>query len=292
MAIRINLLAEQQALEEARRRDPVKRAAIWSGILTSVILIWAGLLQFQIIQASKELGVIEERLKITEEDSKDFHAAWNTNGEIESRLALLDKYSTNRFFWASALNALQQTGMDHVRVMQLRSLHSYSINAEARYRTNLVEQLQPRSKWRFWEAKPALPDIASAAEAQLERVLQGPQFSRGQDLVSTKVQYSTNQSRLTAAIEVTRPPTASENISFSIEARDYSDQGRQVNEFLQNLFHFSYFQENLHKVEGQGVRLRERGIQAEEENNDTVYPERPFIRFTIDCRFEERVRAL
>jgi len=41
MPIRLNLLAEAQAAEEARRRDPVKRA-IWIGaLLVSVVLVWS-----------------------------------------------------------------------------------------------------------------------------------------------------------------------------------------------------------------------------------------------------------
>jgi len=38
MPIRINLLAESQALEEMRRRDPVKRA-IWVGVLVVSLLL-------------------------------------------------------------------------------------------------------------------------------------------------------------------------------------------------------------------------------------------------------------
>lgn len=42
MPIRLNLLAEAQAMEEMRRRDPVKRA-IWVGsLLVAVALAWAG----------------------------------------------------------------------------------------------------------------------------------------------------------------------------------------------------------------------------------------------------------
>ena len=39
MPIRLNLLAEAQALEESRRRDPVKRA-VWAGVFLVLALAW------------------------------------------------------------------------------------------------------------------------------------------------------------------------------------------------------------------------------------------------------------
>jgi hypothetical protein len=287
------LLAEQQAMEEARRRDPVKRAAIWVGMLAGGMLAWTALIQMEISRARGSLEVVEARLKTIEENSKDLHTAWQVNGQIESRLALLDKYTTNRFYWAVALNALQQTVIDQVRVMQFKSSHTYANNAEVRFRTNVVVSLEPRSKWRFWEGRQNIPDIQAMAASRLEGVLQRSQFSRAPELLATKVQYTTNRTRVSANIEVALPKSASESIVFSLMARDYSNPpGRQVNEFLQRLGQLPYFQETLHRMEGQGVRLRERGIQPEVESEDPIYPGRAFIPFVIDCRYEERVRAL
>ena len=47
MPIRINLLAEQQAAEELRRRDPVKRAIWVAGFFVVVVVVWSGYLQFK-----------------------------------------------------------------------------------------------------------------------------------------------------------------------------------------------------------------------------------------------------
>jgi len=45
MPIRINFLAEQQAQEEERRRDPVKRAAWVAAAWVGLLLVWGGYLQ-------------------------------------------------------------------------------------------------------------------------------------------------------------------------------------------------------------------------------------------------------
>ena len=58
MPIRINLLAESQALEDMRRRDPVKRA-IWVGVfLGLVILAWSSSLQLKAMVAKGKLNQI------------------------------------------------------------------------------------------------------------------------------------------------------------------------------------------------------------------------------------------
>ena len=47
MPIRINLLAEAQALEEMRRKDPVKRAALAAGALVCLALVYSSYLQLR-----------------------------------------------------------------------------------------------------------------------------------------------------------------------------------------------------------------------------------------------------
>ena len=63
MPIRLNLLAEAQAAEESRRRDPVKRG-VWIGILIVVVMLaWGGSLQFQVVLANSELGHLEGQMQ-------------------------------------------------------------------------------------------------------------------------------------------------------------------------------------------------------------------------------------
>ena len=59
MPIRLNLLAEAQAAEELRRRDPVKRA-IWIGaLILAAMLVWSSSRQLQVMLASSELNRLE-----------------------------------------------------------------------------------------------------------------------------------------------------------------------------------------------------------------------------------------
>ena len=58
MPIRINLLAEAQAAEEMRRRDPVKRAVWIAGALVLVVAAWVVFLQVKIMKASGQLRYV------------------------------------------------------------------------------------------------------------------------------------------------------------------------------------------------------------------------------------------
>lgn len=126
MPIRINLLAETQAAEEMRRRDPVKRA-IWAGIaVVSAVLLWSGWLQFKIIHARGLLEKQESAWKSREKSFQEVTDKQKKLVESERKLAALQRLSTNRFLWGSVLNAIQQTVVDQVQVTRLKGDQIYS----------------------------------------------------------------------------------------------------------------------------------------------------------------------
>ena len=61
MPIRINLLAEIQAAEEERRKDPVKRTMLAAAFLAGVIVLFAAVLQVKVMTASRSLGSLQSR---------------------------------------------------------------------------------------------------------------------------------------------------------------------------------------------------------------------------------------
>jgi hypothetical protein len=108
MPIRINLLAEAQAAEEARRRDPVKRAIWVAGTLILIMLLWGGYEFSKAMVANSELQTQQATwngiaatfgmVRTNEARLKDF----------DRKLNSLTQLSTNRFLWGNCLNALQQ----------------------------------------------------------------------------------------------------------------------------------------------------------------------------------------
>jgi hypothetical protein len=129
MPIRINLLAEAQAAEELRRKDPVKRSIWIAGFLVSLILLWLLKLQCDIWFEQKDLARINNRWA---EKKADYAAVTNNvikTAEINRKLAALDDLSTNRFLWAPVLNALQKCVVNNVQVTRFRGEQIYAAEA-------------------------------------------------------------------------------------------------------------------------------------------------------------------
>ena len=134
MPIRINLLAEAQAAEEMRRKDPVKRALFAAVTLVALVLFWSSTLQVKIISSKGELGGLESRWKSIENNYQTAVDTRRYSIEAEEKLAALQQLATNRFLWGNALNAFQQTlkNMDDVRVVRLKTEQVYIQTEDSR----------------------------------------------------------------------------------------------------------------------------------------------------------------
>jgi hypothetical protein len=143
MPIRLNLLAEAQAAEEMRRRDPVKRA-IWVGvILVSITLAWSSSLQLKAMLAKNQVTHIEGEMSSL---SNSYRVVLDDKKKVEDirhKLTALTELATNRFLHASVLNALQQTTVEDVQLLHYRSDQSYVFTEEVKARTNDNSRVVP-----------------------------------------------------------------------------------------------------------------------------------------------------
>jgi len=140
MPIRINLLAEQQAAEEMRRRDPVKRAAWASAFLIGILVLVSAYLQFKLMAAMRAVNRSESEWKRIEPDFTKITSNLNKTAEAERKWAALQSLATNRFLWAPPLNALQyvMVSVDDVQVTRLKTDQSYLITEAVKPSTNSV----------------------------------------------------------------------------------------------------------------------------------------------------------
>src|SRR5690349_19418781 len=122
MPIRINLLAEIQAAEEERRKDPVKRTMLAAGAIAGVVALFAAILQVKVMGANSQLGALQSRWASIEKKYDVAVAAQRKNLEADEKLAALVDMSTNRFLWGNALNAFQLTlnNLDGVQVVRFK----------------------------------------------------------------------------------------------------------------------------------------------------------------------------
>ena len=107
MPIRINLLAETQAAEDVRRRDPVKRVVWVAVFLVCLVLVWISSLQVKIMTTNSTLGSLEGRLNSRTNQYNQVLKNQKKLAEAKSSLAALASLVTNRFLQATALDALR-----------------------------------------------------------------------------------------------------------------------------------------------------------------------------------------
>ena len=141
MPIRINLLAEAQAEEELRRRDPVKRAIWAGGFLAAFLLAWSGVLLLKVHSKNAQLVAIEDQLGVQSKQYAQVMQKEHNLVEINRKLTDLQRIYTNRFLWGSVLNALQQSVVKDVRLIGFRGEQIYLVTEEVKAKTNDVGKI-------------------------------------------------------------------------------------------------------------------------------------------------------
>ena len=127
MPIRINFLAEEQAAEQMRRQDPVKRNIFAAVGVVGLMILW---LVFVLVLGIKDKKALSnknadwEGIKAVVEEVEVDEKAMK---ETERRLILLTQLATNRFNWAPVLNNLQQTVPEAVAFTRIAADQNYIV---------------------------------------------------------------------------------------------------------------------------------------------------------------------
>ncbi|MBI4327513.1 MAG: pilus assembly protein PilM, partial [Chloroflexi bacterium] len=117
--VRVNLLAEKQEEEMLRRRDPVKWGLRAAAFLVFLMLLWAGMVWFQVHNTDLELNRHQSHLDSLQKISREVTTYNRKAGEVERTIAKLDQLSTNRFLWTLPLNTFQFAIVDGIQVVRL-----------------------------------------------------------------------------------------------------------------------------------------------------------------------------
>jgi hypothetical protein len=136
MPIRINLLAEMQALEEIRRRDPVKRAVLVGIGVVSLVLVWITSLMVEKIGVKSEISGLEQKIQNGSKDYKQVLDNQQSLVDGRQKLVALHQLSTNRFLIGNVLDALQKSTVENVQLTRLKIEQSYALSEATKASTN------------------------------------------------------------------------------------------------------------------------------------------------------------
>ena len=132
MPIRLNLLAEAQAEEELRRRDPVKRAIWGGGFLVACVLIYYFSLIANTWAKRSELSRLEAGLEANKTKYQEIVDNEKRLSEITREMDALHHYACSRFLWGNVLNALQLSTLNNVNLLRFRADQSYEVTEDSK----------------------------------------------------------------------------------------------------------------------------------------------------------------
>ena len=136
MPIRLNLLAEAQAAEELRRRDPIKRVIFGGVLVVALIFVWWSWLQLRVMVASSNLSQVEAQIQSHTNAYQVVLVSEKKIAEAEGNLAALQKLTNSRFLQGNLLNALQNATVPGVQLTRLGVTQTYLTGQETGYKTN------------------------------------------------------------------------------------------------------------------------------------------------------------
>lgn len=217
MPIRINLLAEARALEELRRRDPVKRVVL-AGVLVVLILIaFSSWLQLQVMIVKGEANRVEGQIATRSRDFQQVLDDQRNLTDVTYRLGMLHQMATNRLLYGTLLNALQQTTLEDVQLTRLRTEQNYVLIEGVKAKTNASNKVTP--------ARPAAVTerVVLSLEARDSGSNPGDQVNKFKQAMADAAYFrgfmsKTNEFRLTSL----SPPQAMDGkpfVQFGLECR-------------------------------------------------------------------------
>lgn len=217
MPIRINLLAESQAAEELRRKDPVKRAIMTGAVCGVAICAVSVFLQSQTIAIKSTDKTYQAQIRQVTNDFATVVQNSDRLKKINLHTRGLDILAGERLLYGNLLNGLQKIYVDGVQMVHLRTDHTY-------------ELFEPSPAEKKDTKKPAKPSTVTERiviyfEARDWSSNPGDQVSMFKDAVGQNAYFrellgEDNELRL---VNLTPPQDAQDigklSVQFTLEAR-------------------------------------------------------------------------
>ena len=224
MPIRINLLAESQAEEELRRRDPVKRSVVGGSLLVAAFLVWFSSIWANTMWDSRQLSQLDSEIQTRTNDFSQVLMNQKRATDATRRLDALNKLTASRFLQGNMMEAMQKLYVPNVQITRLRVDQNYATTPSSPPVTNSVGVIPGRMGTATERILLTLDAKDSSANPG-DQVNHFKEAIAGQDFLKSLLE-KTNSVRLSA------PPSAPQSISdgklfvmFTLECR-FGDKTR------------------------------------------------------------------
>ena len=144
----LNLLAEQQEMAESRRRNPLKRVALFSLLLLAAMFLWLSYYKFLNSSVARETSRFHTELRAIQPAANAVNSNTLRISQIQGSLGDLEIISSNRYQWGPFLQALQHVMLDQIQVIRVtgdrHAVHAPAVKASTN-RSGKVLQARPAS---------------------------------------------------------------------------------------------------------------------------------------------------
>jgi len=127
----LNLIAEELEERARRRRDPVRYMAVAASFIIAALLFWTVQLRVRIWGVERQLSNNSAERVEWERLRREISLAKGRLAEANQTFGALETHYTNRFVFASALNALQFAATDQIQLTKLTLQHAI-VNVESK----------------------------------------------------------------------------------------------------------------------------------------------------------------
>jgi Tfp pilus assembly PilM family ATPase/uncharacterized protein (DUF1778 family) len=117
--VQINLLADRNEARIRRRKDPVRNSVLAAAAAILLMLGWAGYTRYALSQTDAEFARIEAQMNDLKNPASQSARLSQEGKKLITTAAAMEQHATNRFLFAPALNALQETVLDQIQVIRL-----------------------------------------------------------------------------------------------------------------------------------------------------------------------------
>ena len=217
MPIHINLLAEAQAAEDLRRRDPVKRAIFIGVSLVIVSLVWSGTVEINAFLAKERFIGVQAAINAQTNAYQRVESDRKKIGAIQTKLAALEKLQAARFLQGSLLDALQHATVENVQLTRLRVDQAYFLSEGTEAQTN---------DDRVIAGRPATVKerILAHLDARDYSANPGDQVNKFKEAIAKQAYFQTMLDR-TNGVQLANPPSAPQTdtgkpyVMFTLDCR-------------------------------------------------------------------------
>lgn len=209
-----------QAIEETRRKDPVKRAILVGVVLVAAVLVYSSTLMVKQMSARSDLGAADGAINsqtnsYTQVVNNEKHLA-----EGKAKLHALQVLATNRFLNGNLLDVLQKSTVENIQVTRLKVTQAYIFTDEVKSKpAGDDEEKRPTVV-----TKPAtVTEKISLSMSATDTSPTGDAATHFQNVLSAapyfqKILVKTNGFRLTSLGAPQIDPSGKSFITFTLEA--------------------------------------------------------------------------